>query len=99
VHRVANLAVTQLQTMFFPDGDLLMGVCSGSSSRASVLIASRLVSTRLSHGAFRTDRQFVVFTRQTLWLLPITARAIRRQTFQAMNGLAWGADRSSWIGA
>jgi len=48
------------------------------------------VSTRLSHGAFRTIGQFVVFTAQTLWLLPITVRRYRRQTFQAMNGLAWG---------
>ncbi len=40
--------------------------------------------------AFRTLGQWVVFIAQTLWLLPLTARRYRRQTFQAMNGLAWG---------
>jgi phospholipid/cholesterol/gamma-HCH transport system permease protein len=62
---------------------------SGPSAH-SVPFASRLVSARLSQGAFRTIGQFVVFTVQTLWLLPITLRRYRRQTFQAMNGLAWG---------
>jgi phospholipid/cholesterol/gamma-HCH transport system permease protein len=55
-----------------------------------VLFASRLLSARVSHGAFHTIGQFVVFTAQTVWLLPVTLRRYRRQTFQAMNSLAWG---------
>lgn len=34
--------------------------------------------------------RWVVFVGQTLWFLPLTARHYRRQTWQAMNGLAWG---------
>jgi phospholipid/cholesterol/gamma-HCH transport system permease protein len=49
-----------------------------------------VVSARVSQGAFRTVGQFIVFTAQTLWLLPITLRRYRRQTFQTMNSLAWG---------
>ncbi|WP_184440834.1 ABC transporter permease [Mycobacterium sp. AZCC_0083] len=64
-------------------------MASGPSAH-SVPFASRLVSARISQGAFRTIGQFVVFTVQTLWLLPITVRRYRRQTFQAMNSLAWG---------
>jgi len=63
---------------------------SSRPSRYSVPFASRLVSARVSQGAFRTIGQFVVFTAQTVWLLPVTLRRYRRQTFQAMNSLAWG---------
>jgi len=63
---------------------------SSRPSKHSVLFASRLVSARVSQGAFRTIGQFVVFTAQTVWLLPVTLRRYRRQTFQAMNSLAWG---------
>jgi phospholipid/cholesterol/gamma-HCH transport system permease protein len=49
-----------------------------------------MLSGRVTQGAFRTIGQFVVFTAQTVWLLPVTLRRYRRQTFQAMNGLAWG---------
>jgi phospholipid/cholesterol/gamma-HCH transport system permease protein len=63
---------------------------SSRPSKHSVLFASRLVSARVSQGAFRTIGQFVVFTAQTVWLLPITLRRYRHQTFQAMNSLAWG---------
>jgi phospholipid/cholesterol/gamma-HCH transport system permease protein len=41
-------------------------------------------------GLFRPIGQFIVFTGQTLWLLPITVHRYRRQTLQAMNNLAWG---------
>lgn len=64
-----------------------------SSSRPSthpVPVGSRLMSARLAQGAFRTTGRFLVFTAQTLWLLPITLRRYRRQTFQTMNSLAWG---------
>lgn len=64
-----------------------------SSSRPSthpVPVVSRLMSARLVQGAFRTTGRFLVFTAQTLWLLPITLRRYRRQTFQTMNSLAWG---------
>jgi phospholipid/cholesterol/gamma-HCH transport system permease protein len=63
---------------------------SSSGSAPSAPFASRLVSGRFSQGAFRTIGQFVVFTVQTLWLLPVTVRRYRRQTFQAMVSLAWG---------
>ena len=63
---------------------------SSRPSKHPVPFASRLVSSGLSQGTFRTVGQFVVFTAQTLWLLPITVRRYRRQTLQAMNGLAWG---------
>jgi phospholipid/cholesterol/gamma-HCH transport system permease protein len=59
-------------------------------SELTVSFASRLVSSLSPEGAFRTVGQFVVFTAQTLWQLPITVRRYRRQTLQAMNGLAWG---------
>ncbi|MCV6980139.1 ABC transporter permease [Mycolicibacterium pulveris] len=32
----------------------------------------------------------MVFIAQTLWYLPLTVLRYRRQTWQAMNGLAWG---------
>jgi len=63
---------------------------SSIPSKHSVAFASRLLSARVAQGAFRTTGQFVVFTAQTVWLLPITLRRYRRQTFQAMNSLAWG---------
>jgi phospholipid/cholesterol/gamma-HCH transport system permease protein len=63
---------------------------SSGPSAPSVSFASRLISARFSQGAFRTIGQFVVFTVQTLWLLPVTVRRYRRQTFQAMVSLAWG---------
>lgn len=50
----------------------------------------RVLSSRLSQGAFHTIGQFLVFTTQALWQLPITVRRYRGQTLQAMNGLAWG---------
>ncbi|TPG32858.1 MlaE family ABC transporter permease [Mycolicibacterium hodleri] len=63
---------------------------SSRPSTHSVPLVGHLVSARLSQSAFRTTGQFVVFTAQTLWLLPITLRRYRRQTFQTMNSLAWG---------
>jgi phospholipid/cholesterol/gamma-HCH transport system permease protein len=59
-------------------------------SKHPLPFTGRLVSSGLSQGAFRTIGQFVVFTAQTLWLLPVTLRRYRRQTFQAMTSLAWG---------
>jgi phospholipid/cholesterol/gamma-HCH transport system permease protein len=64
---------------------------SGRPSKRSPLpIASRMVSSRVSQGAFQQIGRFVVFTAQTLWLLPVTVRRYRRQTLHAMNDLAWG---------
>ena len=39
---------------------------------------------------FRLIGQWVVFTAQTFWLLPLTVRKYRRETLQQMNNLAWG---------
>jgi phospholipid/cholesterol/gamma-HCH transport system permease protein len=39
---------------------------------------------------FRTMGEFMVFTAQVVWELPITVRRYRRQTLQAMTELAWG---------
>ena len=63
---------------------------SSVPSKYSVAFTARMLSARVAQGAFRTIGQFVVFTAQTVWLLPITLRRYRRQTFQAMNSLAWG---------
>ena len=63
---------------------------SSRPSKVSLPFTSRPVSSRISQGAFRTIGQFVVFTAQTLWMLPLTVRRYRRQTLQAMNNLAWG---------
>jgi len=38
----------------------------------------------------RAVGQWTLFVGQTLWYLPLTVRRYRRQTWQAMNGLAWG---------
>ena len=53
-------------------------------------VTAWLLDSRLSHGTFAKIGQFVVFSAQTLWLLPVTVRRYRRQTLQAMNNLAWG---------
>jgi phospholipid/cholesterol/gamma-HCH transport system permease protein len=63
---------------------------SSRPSKFTVPVYSRLTSSPISQGAFRTIGQFIVFTAQTLWTLPITVRRYRRQTLQAMNNLAWG---------
>lgn len=42
------------------------------------------------HEPLRTVGQWAVFTAQTLWTLPSTVLRYRRQTWHAMNGLAWG---------
>lgn len=66
---------------------------SGRVSRPSTTrprAVTRVLSSRLSQGAFRTIGQFLVFTGQTLWQLPITVRRYRGETLRAMNGLAWG---------
>ena len=69
----------------------VMGVnLSSRPSKLAVPVYSWLVSSPISQGAFRTIGQFVVFTAQTLWMLPITVRRYRRQTLQSMNNLAWG---------
>jgi phospholipid/cholesterol/gamma-HCH transport system permease protein len=68
-----------------------MGVLPSSRpSKHSVRFASRLVSSVVPKDAFLTVGQFIVFTAQTVWLLPVTVRRYHRQTLQAMNGLAWG---------
>ncbi|WP_225337547.1 ABC transporter permease [Mycobacterium intracellulare] len=48
------------------------------------------MASRISRASFRPVGQFLVFTAQTLWLLPLTVRRYRPQTYQAMNNLAWG---------
>jgi phospholipid/cholesterol/gamma-HCH transport system permease protein len=63
---------------------------SSRPSTLSIPLISRLTSSRLFHGTFGTVGQFVVFTAQTLWTLPIALRRYPRQTLQAMNNLAWG---------
>lgn len=63
------------------------------SARPSKLhgpLGLRLVASRISRASFRPVGQFLVFTAQTLWLLPLTVRRYRPQTYQAMNNLAWG---------
>lgn len=39
---------------------------------------------------FRTIGQWLIFTVQTLWYIPLTINRYRRQTLQQMNSLAWG---------
>lgn len=43
-----------------------------------------------AQGAFRTIGQWVVFTAQTIYLLPLTVRKYRRETLDRMVNLAWG---------
>lgn len=59
-------------------------------SKMPIPVFSRLASWRIFGATFGTAGQFIVFTAQTFWLLPITLRKYRNQAFQAMNNLAWG---------
>jgi phospholipid/cholesterol/gamma-HCH transport system permease protein len=63
---------------------------SSRPAKMMLPLTSRLVSSRISQGVFRNFGQFLVFSAQTLWLLPLTVRRYRRQTLQIMNNLAWG---------
>ncbi len=47
------------------------------------------VGTRID-GSLRTIGQWVVFIGQTVWFLRLTVLRYRRQTWQAVNSLAWG---------
>ncbi|RAV18365.1 ABC transporter permease [Mycolicibacterium sp. GF69] len=59
-----------------------MGQLAGSRPAAAV--------GQRAHGALQTVGRWGVFVGQTLWFLPLTVRRYRRQTWQALNGLAWG---------
>ncbi|MDR3655975.1 MAG: ABC transporter permease [Mycobacterium sp.] len=63
---------------------------SGRPSAMWYRLGNSVLSASLSQGAFHTIGQFLVFIGQTLWQLPVTMQRYRRQTMQAMNGLAWG---------
>jgi phospholipid/cholesterol/gamma-HCH transport system permease protein len=63
---------------------------AGEAAEPSRPYGNRLPSLGMARGRFRPIGQFVVFTAQALWTLPITVRRYRRQTLQAMNNLAWG---------
>ncbi|QIS04229.1 ABC transporter permease [Nocardia brasiliensis] len=47
-------------------------------------------ATRAAGNAFAEVGRVVVFVSRTLWLLPITLRHYRAQTFRTLNNLAWG---------
>lgn len=65
---------------------------TGSAGRPSSAIpwVMRVLRDSMAHGPSRQLGEFVVFTAQTIWLLPITVRRYRKQTLAAMNDLAWG---------
>jgi phospholipid/cholesterol/gamma-HCH transport system permease protein len=62
------------------------------AARPSILPLRALLTVpgRVSTGVVKPVGQFVVFTAQTFWLLPVTVRRYRGQTLHAMNDLAWG---------
>ena len=63
---------------------------AGGSTVPSVLAWTRWVSVQPVRRLLRTVGQWVLFTAQTFWYLPLTLRRYRRQTLQQMNNLAWG---------
>jgi phospholipid/cholesterol/gamma-HCH transport system permease protein len=67
-----------------------MALPAARPSAHGVKFASRLASMRPVRSVFGPIGQFLVFTAQTLWLLPVTVLRYRRQTLHAMNDLAWG---------
>ncbi len=68
----------------------MTGVMAGRPSAGGNRVTTWFLDSRLSQGLWSRIGQFVVFSAQTLWMLPITVRRYRRQTLQAMNNLAWG---------
>ena len=54
------------------------------------MFSSRLLPTKQLREPFRAAGQWAFFIGQTIWLLPITVRRYRRETFRVMNNLAWG---------
>ena len=56
---------------------------------AAVNSASKTALTA-PHRLAQTAGRWGIFVGQTLWFLPLTLLHYRRQTWQAMNGLAWG---------
>ena len=62
----------------------------GSVAAPSRLIGHRLLSSSIASWLFATIGQFVIFTAQVIWMLPITLRRYRHQTLQQMINLAWG---------
>ncbi|EHB58514.1 protein of unknown function DUF140 [Mycolicibacterium rhodesiae JS60] len=67
-----------------------MGVHIGVPSGKPSHLASRIVVARPIRSLFEPIGQFVVFTAQTIWTLPITVHRYRRQALAAMNNLTWG---------
>lgn len=63
---------------------------SRPAAATAIRRAARILSTRVMYGPLRQLGEFVVFTAQTIWLLPVTVHRYRRQTLAAMNDLAWG---------
>jgi phospholipid/cholesterol/gamma-HCH transport system permease protein len=56
----------------------------------SVLLRTRLASTRAFVKPLREVGQWVLFIGQTFWYLPLTIRRYSRQTLAATINLAWG---------
>jgi len=65
-------------------------MASVGGAAPSVLAWTRWMSVQPMRRLFRTVGQWVLFTAQTFWFLPLTLRRYRRQTLQQMNNLAWG---------
>jgi phospholipid/cholesterol/gamma-HCH transport system permease protein len=57
---------------------------------ASTLFRTRVVSLRPFRTPLSGAGEWVLFTAQTIWSLPLTVRRYRRQTMQQVNNLAWG---------
>lgn len=56
----------------------------------SSLFSPRLLGIRPIRRSLMEAGQWVIFSTQALWFLPLTVRRYSRQTIQAMNSLAWG---------
>lgn len=56
----------------------------------STLFGRRLNVTRPLRAPFRAAGEWVLFTAQSFWFLPLTLQRYRRQTMQQVNNLAWG---------
>lgn len=65
-------------------------MAAGGGAVPSALAWTRWLSAQPILGLLRTVGQWVLFTGQVFWYLPLTVRRYRRQTLQQMNNLAWG---------
>jgi phospholipid/cholesterol/gamma-HCH transport system permease protein len=63
---------------------------SGRENTPSVYFATWRRFALLFQELLRTAGQWVVFTAQVFYLLPLTVRKYRRETLNRMNDLAWG---------